>query len=222
MIAGLLAILRVARQAAPRIVEGIVGPSAAFLAGRHAWGLGGGLILAFTWTGGCLTWRISRHRAASGLLVIASVSLVLRTVIALVERSTTAFFLGPDIVTACLGLAFLGSAFTSKPLVARVARDFVPAAMLDPADPRAVRLCRIGSALWGAEQLITSAITAVLVFRLSPTQFVTLHEPISMAVFLIVMGVALPFFWSDVRAVRAGRSGSRLPPSEPRRVLLAV
>jgi hypothetical protein len=201
----LLPILRVIRQGAPRVIEGIVGPSAAFLTGRAVWGLGGALILAFAWTGGCLAWRIARHGAASGLLIIASVSLVLRTAVAVLFHSSTAFFLGPDIVTAGLGAAFLASAFTSKPLVARVAADFVPPRMLDLSDPRATRLCRVGSALWGAEQIITAAVTCLLVFRFSPTQFVTLHEPISIGVFMIVVGAALPFFSSDLRALRDGR-----------------
>jgi hypothetical protein len=205
----LIPILRVIRQAVPRVVEGIVGPSAAFLAGHAVWGLGGALILAFVWTGGCLAVRIARHRAASGLLLLASVSLVLRTVVSLLVRSPKAFFLGPDIVTAGLGVAFLLSALTSKPLLARVAGDFVPTRMLDLSDPRAARLCRIGSALWGGEQLITAAVSCVLVFRLSPTQFVTLHEPISIGVFLIVMGAALPFFWSQVRSLYDARPQTR-------------
>jgi hypothetical protein len=199
----LLPILRVIRQAIPHVIEAIVGPSAAFLAGHAVWGLGGALLLAFIWTGSCLTLRIVRHGAASGLLVIASVSLVLRTIVSVVAHTSTAFFLGPDIVTAGLGLVFVASAFTSKPLLARVAGDFVPAHMLDLRDPRAVRLCRIGSALWGAEQLVTASVNGVLVFRFTPTQFVTLHEPISLGVFVIVMGAALPFLWSDLRVLHA-------------------
>jgi hypothetical protein len=202
----LLPVLRVIRQGLPHVLEAIVGPSAAFLAGHAVWGLTGALGLAFAWTGGCLTLRIVRHGAASGLLVVASISLVLRTVVCLLVHSTKAFFLGPDIVTAGLGVVFLVSAFTSRPLLARVAGDFVPKRMLDLADPRAARLCRIGSGLWGAEQLVTAAVSCLLVFRLSPTQFVTLHEPISIGVFIIVMGAALPFFWSSARVLYEMRS----------------
>ena len=205
----LLPVLRVVRHGFPHVIEGIVGPSAAFLAGHAAWGLGGALILAFVWTGSCLGLRIVRHGTPSGLLIIASVSLVLRTSIALVAHSPTAFFLGPDIITAVLGLAFVASAFTSKPLVARVAHDFVPARMLDLADPRAARLCRIASVLWGVEQLTTAAVTAALVFRFSPTKFVALHEPISLGVFVVFMAAALPFVWSDLRLLRRG--GPALP-----------
>jgi hypothetical protein len=200
--------LRVTRRALPRVIEGIIGPSAMFLTGHALWGLGGGLVLAFIWTGACLTLRITQHRAASGLLIIAAISLILRTAIALIAHSSTAFFLGPDIVTACMGLIFIASAFTAKPLAARVAGDFVPPSMLDLTDPNAARLCRIASALWGTEQLITSGVTGILVFRFSPTQFVTFHEPISLAVFAIVMAIALPFFRTDIRAIRHTRANT--------------
>jgi hypothetical protein len=209
----LLPILRVVRQAVPHIVEAIVGPAAAFLAGHAVWGLGGALLLAFLWTGTCLGLRIIRTGRASALLVIASVSLVLRTIVSVVAHSPRAFFLGPDVVTAGLGLLFLGSAFTAKPLAARVLGDLVPAHMLDLSNPRAARMCRIVSALWGTEQVLTAAVSIVLVFRFSPTQFITLHEPISMGVFAIVMGAALPFFWTDLRHLH--RSHPLLGPLRP-------
>jgi hypothetical protein len=202
--AWLLPAARLVRQAVPHVIEAIVGPSAAFLAGHAMWGLSGALILAFVWTGGCLALRTARHRGASGLLMIACVSLVLRTVVSVVAHSSKAFFLGPDVVTAGLGLVFLASAFTSRPLATRVLGELVPAHILDVSHPRAARLCRIASALWGAEQLITATVSVWLVYHFSPTEFVTLHEPISIGVFLRVMGAALPFFWSDVRGVREG------------------
>ncbi|MGI8753127.1 MAG: hypothetical protein ACR2MN_12585 [Acidimicrobiales bacterium] len=129
------------------MLEGIVGPSAAFLAGHAVWGMLGALGLAFAWTGTCLGLRLIVGRRITGLLVIAAISLVLRTVVAVVMNSTRAFFLGPDIVTAGMGLLFLASAFTAKPLVARIAADFLPSSWVDLDDRRALRLCRAGSAL---------------------------------------------------------------------------
>ncbi len=211
MTALLLPVARVVRQGVPHVLEGIIGPSAAFLAGHAMWGLWGALTAASVWTGGCLAVRIARHGRASALLVIASVSLVLRTSVAVVVHSSKAFCLGPDVVTAGLGVVFLVSAFTARPLAARVLGDLLPARMIDLSDPGAARLCRIGSALWGAEQLITAAVSTILVFNFSPTQFVTLHEPISMGVFVIVMGAALPFFWADLRKLRQGAAHIEAP-----------
>jgi hypothetical protein len=172
----------------------------------------GALGLAFAWTGTCLGLRLLIGRRVTGLLVIAAISLILRTVVAVALNSTRAFFLGPDIVTAGMGVLFLASAFTAKPLVARIAADFLPSSWVDLGDRRALRLCRAGSALWGSEQLLTAVVTGFLVFHVSPTTFVTCHEPVSLAVFALVMGVALPFFWGDIKALRtpAAQRGDRL------------
>ncbi|MDQ6836923.1 MAG: hypothetical protein M3137_00915 [Actinomycetota bacterium] len=207
----LLTAFRFLRQTIPHLLEGVVGPSVAFLAGHAVWGMFGALGLAFAWTGTCLGLRLIIGRRVTGLLIIAGVSLLLRTVVAVVMNSTTAFFIGPDIVTAGMGLMFVASACTSKPLVARIAGDFLPAAWLDLGNRRALRLCRAGSALWGFEQLLTSCVTGFMVFKVSPTTFVTCHEPISIAVFTLVMGIALPFFWGDIKALR-GPPGSRPVP----------
>lgn len=198
----LLTAIRLLRQAVPHVLEGIIGPSAAFLAGHAVWGMVGALGLAFAWTGTCLGLRLLIGRRITGLLVIAAISLVLRTLVAVIMNSTKAFFIGPDIVTAGMGLLFLASAFTAKPLVARIAADFLPPSWLHLGDRRALRLCRAGSALWGLEQLLTSVVTGFLVFNVSPTTFVTCHEPVSLAVFALVMGVAFPFFWGDIKALR--------------------
>ncbi|MGI8753128.1 MAG: hypothetical protein ACR2MN_12590 [Acidimicrobiales bacterium] len=44
--------------------------------------------------------------------------------------------------------------------------------------------------------------TGFLVFNVSSTTFVACHEPISLAVFALVMGIAFPFFWGDIKALR--------------------
>lgn len=199
----LLPMGRSLRQVVPQFVEGAVGPSAAFLAGHAFWGMFGALGLAFAWTGTCLGLRLLiGRRRVSALLVIAAVSLVLRTVVAVLMHSTTAFLLGPDIVTGGMGLVFLVSAFVGRPLVARIAGDFVPESWVDLENPRAQRICRAASVLWGVEQLATATVNGFLVFSVSPTTFVTLHEAISLALFVSVMGAAIPFFWGDLKLLR--------------------
>jgi hypothetical protein len=190
------------RQALPHLIEGLVGPSAAFLLGRHWFGLVGAIGFAFFWAAGCMAVRVARGARISGLLVVAMITVVLRTVAGLVAHSSRAYFIGPDIATAGMGLAFVVSALAGRPLISRVLADLIPAEWFDPLRPEASRLCRLASYAWGFEQVLVSVVTAFMVFHLDTTTYVTIHEPVSLAVFGIVIAAALPLLLPEVRAVR--------------------
>lgn len=194
-----------ARRALPHLVEGLIGPSAAFLIGHQFFGLVGAIGFAFVWAATCMILRVARGARVSGLLLIAMITLVLRTVAGLVGHSSQAYFIGPDIATAGMGLVFVISALAGRPLIGRVLADLIPPEWFDPTGPEAERLCRLASVVWGVEQMLVSVVTAFLLFHLDTTTYVTVHEPISLAVFGFVVVAFLPVLVPEIRAVRRHR-----------------
>ena len=180
-------------------------PAVCFLAGRRLWGLAGGICLALAWNGGGQVVRRLLGKPVSGLLIIGLVELVLRASVALALKSTQAFFIAPAIVTAVTGVVYIGSGFTSTPLVGKVLADLVPESMLDVNDPGLAVLLRKGSLLYGAEQLLIAVVSLVMIVNLSTTVYVAVHSLVSWVVLGLMAAVVTPFLLGEVRGL--GRRG---------------
>jgi hypothetical protein len=201
----LLPVRNVARHAGPHLLEATLGPTACFVTGRALWGVNGALALALLWTAGCMGLRHARGKRSSGLLVIGMTTLVLRTAVSMAMHSERAYLMAPALVTLVMGAVFMVSALTSKPLLGRVVGDLVPASWLDSGNDRLARLCRVGSAAWGVEQIVSSAISIAMIDRMSATTYVVVHQPVSWLIFVVVIGALVPFFWRDLRSIWKSR-----------------
>lgn len=84
------------------------------------------IFAALTWSYGAIAWRAVTRRRTSGLLILTAVVMTARTLIALATDSTYLYFLQPIISDGLLGLTFLVSMGTARPMVARLAGDFYP------------------------------------------------------------------------------------------------
>ena len=195
---------KLVRHAVPHLLEATVGPTACFLTGRALWGMDGALLLALIWTGACLARRVVQGRRLSGLLLIGMITLLLRTSVSLALHSEQAYLIAPALVTAVMGLVFVASAAMGKPLLGRVIGDLVPARWVDTDDPRTARLCRIGSTIWGAEQILTAGISLALILRVSTSTYLVFHEFVSWGVFAAVAVLAAPLLWPRIRELRVG------------------
>jgi intracellular septation protein A len=190
------------RHAGPHLLEATLGPTACFLTGRALWGVNGALALAVAWTGACMARRALRGQQMSGLLLIGMTTLVLRATVCLALQSERAYLIAPALVTVVMGVVYVASALTAKPLLGRVMGDLVPASWVDAGDPRAARLCRIASLVWGGEQIISAVVSLALIVHLSTTSYVVYHDPVSWGILAVVLGATVPFFWSDLRSLR--------------------
>jgi hypothetical protein len=200
---------RLAAKAVPNLVVAGVMPAVLFLVGRSLWGLGGAILLAAGWNASCQALRRLRGQPLSGLLILGLVSLVVRASVALAMHSAQLYYLAPAVVTALTGAVFIGSAFTSLPLAARVLSELVPETVLDPSDPRVHRLLRRGSMWYGAEQIGVSAVSTWMVLHLSTTTYVTVHPTVSWSVFGLCALLVWPWLRGDLAGLRA-RAGLRL------------
>jgi hypothetical protein len=191
---------RVAAKAGPHLFIAAVIPTVCFVVGHHLWGLSGAIGLAFGWNAACQLTRRLLGQQWSGLLVIGSVSLVLRAAAALALHSAQVFFLAPALITLVMGGIYIASAFSATPLLSRVAGDLVPDSVLDIDDPRIAMLLRISSVIYGVEQWIAALVSIFMVINMSTTTYVAVHELASCAVLGLVAAITVPFLIGPVRA----------------------
>jgi hypothetical protein len=128
-------------------------------------------------------------------------TLILRAGVSLAMHSERAYLIAPALVTIVMGLVYIVSAAGAKPLLGRVIGDLVPSSWIDTDDPGTARLCRIGSVVWGGEQIVSAVISLGMILRVSPTTYVMVHELVSWTTCLLVVGTFVPFFWSDLRSI---------------------
>ncbi len=84
------------------------------------------IFAALAWSYGAIAWRAVTRRRTSGLLILTAVVMTARTMVALATDSTYLYFLQPIISDGLIGLTFLVTMGTARPMVARLAGDFYP------------------------------------------------------------------------------------------------
>jgi hypothetical protein len=191
---------RVAATAVPHLLVAAVVPTVCFLVGRDLWGLPGAIGLALGWNWTCQAIRWARGCDWSGLLLLGSISLIIRAVVALALHSAQVFLIAPALVTLAMGAVYVATAFSSTPLLGRVIGDLVPASVLDTSDPRVDAVVRKASIIYGVEQWLSALMSIVMVVNMGTTTYVAVHEFASFGVLLVVAAVALPFLIGPVRA----------------------
>lgn len=181
------------RHALPRLVEGAVVPTLLFLTllriGGQAWAIGGALV----WSALAIGTRLALGRRVPTIVLIGLGALALRTTFALAAGSSFVYFLQPTLMTATVGVVFLGSALIGKPVILRIARDFAPV----PDDVMThghLRRFFLGiSVLWGVTQLLNSGITLYLLLSQSIGTFVVARA--TMGYTLTATAIAITAFW---------------------------
>jgi len=117
---------------------------------------------SLTWSYGAIAVRALTGRRTSGMLLLTAGVLTLRTVVALASQSTFIYFLQPVLTDLFIGTAFLASALTARPVVARLAGDFYPLTDELHARPAMQRLFRRLTLLWAAALLAKAGVVFTL------------------------------------------------------------
>jgi hypothetical protein len=121
-----------ARQAAPRLLEGVVAPLAVFYAALAVLGLRGALVAAVTWVYAGVGWRLVRRIPVPGTMILAVIAITVRALLGLWTGSAVLYFLQPELGTICISMVFLASVRLNRPLVQRLTLDYIhlPSAVL--------------------------------------------------------------------------------------------
>ena len=101
-------------------------PAALFYACFAAGNVWAALVAALAWCYGAMAWRVSTRRPTSGLLWLTAVGLTIKTGLTIATGSTFLYFVQPAVNDAVVGLLFLVSLASARPVVARLAADFYP------------------------------------------------------------------------------------------------
>jgi len=145
-----------------------------------AFGVWPAIIAGLCWAYGAIAFRALTGRRTSGMLLLTAGVLTVRTIIALAAQSTFIYFLQPVLTDLMIGTAFLLSALTVRPVVARLAGDFYPLTAELHARPGIRRLFRRLTLLWAVALLSK----AVVVFILLQTQ--------PLATFVLAKSIVVP------------------------------
>ncbi|MHB8670641.1 MAG: VC0807 family protein [Acidimicrobiales bacterium] len=115
-----------ARHALPHLVESTLVPLALFYGFLWLVGIWTALVVALGWSWVAVARRVLLRRPVPGLLLLGTVGLTARTVVAFASGSVLVYFLQPTLTTVVIAGAFLLSVPAGRPLAERLAADFLP------------------------------------------------------------------------------------------------
>jgi hypothetical protein len=152
---------------------------------------------------------VTRQRIP-GLLLIGTLTLTARSVLAFATGSSVIYFLQPTLGTALVACAFLLSVVLGRPLAQRIATDFCPIPDHVIADHR-VRRCFLGiSLLWAVTCLVNASVSVWLQFTQSVGTFVVTKSVTQLTLTVVAVGISVLWFKRSVStpALIPTRAGS--------------
>jgi hypothetical protein len=194
-----------ARRAVPQALEAALVPAALYLLATEVFGPRMAMLAPLAWAVAAVAWRGMRGTRVPGMMLLALVTMLVRSVIAFAADSTFLYFVQPTIGGVALALAFLGSVVLDRPLARRFAADFVelPPDVLARADVH--RFFRRLSVLWGIYGLLNAALGVWMLLALTPAGYVLLRTPLSVLGTATMVAVSVRWFR---RVVGDDESGS--------------
>jgi intracellular septation protein A len=193
-VVALPSLLQLGRRAIPQAFEAAIVPSALFIVVAHYFGDNAGIGAALGFAVAVILWRFLTARRVPGMMVLAIVTLVARSVLAFVSGSTFLYFLQPSVAGCCLAAAFLVSVTLKRPLARRFADDFcaLPGHIL--AEEHVHRFfCRL-SVMWGAVGLAKTALILWLLATQTTSTYVVSKTAISIGVTVVAVAVSVVWF----------------------------
>jgi hypothetical protein len=182
-----------ARHALPNVIESSLVPVGLFMVVLHFFGIWGAMIAGLGWSYAAVLRRLIARQRVPGLLLIGTVTLTARSVLAFATGSSVIYFLQPTLGTALVAIAFLLSVPLGRPLAQRLAVDFCPIPSHVMADA-GIRRCFLGiSLLWGVTGFVNASLALWLQFTQSVGTFVVTKSLASAA--LTVVAVAISVLW---------------------------
>ena len=184
------------------MVIAVIVPAVVFYGFFALAGVWTAIIAALVWSYGAIAWRAVTKRRTSGLLILAAILLTARTALSVAADSPWLYFLQPVISDGLVGVLFLLSLASARPMVARLAGDFYPMDHELAMRPRIRRLFRNLTILWAVLGLARAAMTLWLLQSQSLETFV-LVKSISM----LAINVLAAFATIGLAALVARKEG---------------
>jgi hypothetical protein len=187
------------RHAFPIVVEGVLGPLALFYLVLVLAGFRGALIAALGWSYLALARRLIRHERVSMLLLLGTILITARTVIAFVTGSSFIYFAQPTAGTVVISLVLFGSAIIGRPFTQRFAHDFCP---MDPEIMRRPLVRRFFiriSVLWATVLMLNAGFVFWLLLTSSLRSFVLERSAVTYGLTAVAIFFSITRFVATMR-----------------------
>lgn len=173
------------------LATAVVAPAALFAATLMIFNVDAAVIVALAWMVGAMCWRWATKRPVSGLLVLTLGIMTIKTGFTLATGNTFVYFVQPVFADAIVASIFLGSLWTARPVVARIAPDFYPIDAALAARPRFRRLFRRLTLLWGLVIVLKAGVTLWLLLSLSTVTFVVIKSSAILTLTLVAVAATV-------------------------------
>ena len=190
------------RHALPNVIIGKIIPVVLFLGFLRWAGPTPALIAALGWSVAVIGHRLATRQRVPGLVLVSTIGLVAKTILALATGSLVVYFLQPTISTALVGVAFAVSLVLGRPLAARLAHDFCPFEPDTAEHPMLALFFGRLSALWAVTSLLNAGLTLWLLLTQSITTFVIIKSLLGPS--FTVATIAIAVVWFRQKLHRAG------------------
>jgi hypothetical protein len=158
------------------LATAVVAPAVLFLTTLVIFNVAAAVIIALAWMAGAMCWRWATKRPVSGLLLLTLGIMTVRTVFTLASGNTFVYFVQPVFADFTVAAIFLGSLWTARPAIARLAPDFYPIDEALAARPGMRALFRRLTLMWGLVILVKGGVTLWLLVTLSTVSFVLIKS----------------------------------------------
>ncbi len=195
----------VVRHALPTFVVGKVIPIVLFLGFFRLTGTAVALIVALGWSLAVIAHRLATRQRVPGLVLVSTLGLIAKTIVALATGSLAVYFLQPTVGTALVGIAFAVSVARGQPLAERLAHDFCPFEPDTANHPLLSLFFDRLSRLWAVTSLVNAGVTLWLVLTQSVTTFVLIKSFLGPSFTAATLAIAAVWFRFRLR-----RHGLRL------------
>ena len=167
----------VVRRSGPHLLEATLIPAVLFYSCLVAVGLGAAYVAAVVgWAYAALVRRIVRRDPVPPILVLSVVGITIRTLVAVVSRSSFIYFFQPVLGSVAMGGVFLISIAVGRPLIATLAGEFWPITAEVHARPGVLRLFRRLTLLWAGVNLASAVLTTGLLVSLPLGAFLAMKQ----------------------------------------------
>jgi intracellular septation protein A len=183
-------------------VLGMLIPTGLFYAVFAGVGLRGALLAALAWSYGLIAQRLLRRRRVEATLLLGAGLMSFRAVVTWFTGSSFLYFLQPTLGTFATAAALIGSAFLGRPLLEKVAKDFVqlPAALTER--PQIGDFFSRISLIWGVTYLLNGCWSLHALTSSSVGSFLLLSKSASLFLTFATIGISIWLFRRTVRGER--------------------
>jgi hypothetical protein len=182
-----------ARQAAPKLLEGVVAPLAVFYLFMVVLGFQWALVATVAWVYFGVAWRLVRRVKVPATMWLASFAITVRALVSFWTGTWMWFFIQPEMGTICISVAFLASVRLNKPLVQKLTLDYIhlPSAVLK--HERIRRFFARITLLWGFVLLMNSTLSIALAIYEDLFGSLTGYMVLRTSAVAVISGLAITF-----------------------------